>query len=94
MDLLSSKAAATASPPASCAAYEFTCSDGSCVEERLRCDDNYDCADGSDELDCGNYQLMPLFVTTCNTVCMKVAGLLCVARDVKSYSLTCVVHLL
>ena len=64
MDLLSSKAAATASPPASCAAYEFTCSDGSCVEERLRCDDNYDCADGSDESDCGNYQLMPLFVAT------------------------------
>jgi len=47
----------TVSPRRSCAPHEFTCSDGSCIDQQLRCNHNYDCADGSDEFDCGNYQL-------------------------------------
>jgi len=47
------EAAPTETPPAGCGMGEFSCSDGECIDERLKCDDNYDCADGSDELDCG-----------------------------------------
>lgn len=32
---------------------DFMCHDGHCVESHLRCDHKGDCADGSDEADCG-----------------------------------------
>ena len=39
-----------------CAEGEFLCVDGmSCVSEAYLCDGDYDCADGSDELDCGKF---------------------------------------
>ena len=46
-----------------CGPREFRCSDGSCIEARLRCDHNDDCRDGSDETDCGKYRLRPLLST-------------------------------
>jgi len=49
----------TEAPPPSCSPREFTCSDGSCVDEQLICDGNRDCRDGSDEVDCGKCQLLP-----------------------------------
>lgn len=33
-------------------AYEFVCSNGECINGALRCDGNFDCADGIDELGC------------------------------------------
>ena len=39
--------------PATCAYYEFACTDGSCIDDRLKCDGRPHCNDGSDELDCG-----------------------------------------
>jgi len=42
--------------PAECAYYEFACNDGTtCIDDRRRCDQHYDCPDRSDELNCGNY---------------------------------------
>jgi hypothetical protein len=41
------------SAPKTCAAYEFTCRDGSCIDARRVCDRRTDCRDGSDEDNCG-----------------------------------------
>lgn len=43
-----------------CDADEFRCSDGKCIEDTFRCDGLYDCADYSDEQDCGK----PLIFST------------------------------
>ena len=36
-----------------CSRGQFKCSDGSCVDVSKKCDKHNDCADGSDEQDCG-----------------------------------------
>ena len=36
-----------------CQYYEFTCRDGSCIDNSRKCDGTRDCEDGSDEYDCG-----------------------------------------
>lgn len=38
-----------------CAAEEFQCNDGKCIDDTFRCDGLYDCADYSDEQSCGKY---------------------------------------
>ena len=35
-----------------CERYQFKCSNGHCIDERLRCDSKYDCTDASDESNC------------------------------------------
>ena len=37
----------------SCNKFGFACLDGSCVDKNAVCDGNVDCADGADELQCG-----------------------------------------
>jgi len=44
---------ATTPSPSTCAYYEFQCRDGSCIDERQKCDGRPDCSDGFDELECG-----------------------------------------
>lgn len=39
--------------PPRCRADEFQCGDGQCIRASQRCDRNYHCQDGTDELDCG-----------------------------------------
>ncbi|KAG7171704.1 Low-density lipoprotein receptor-related protein 1-like 11 [Homarus americanus] len=36
----------------SCSATDFTCSDGSCIKKSKRCDQEVDCPDNTDELNC------------------------------------------
>ncbi|CAG2257611.1 unnamed protein product [Mytilus edulis] len=40
---------------ATCAANEFTCDTGDCIQSAYRCDDSFECADFSDELNCTYY---------------------------------------
>uniref|UniRef100_A0A0K0EUQ3 Very low-density lipoprotein receptor n=2 Tax=Strongyloides venezuelensis TaxID=75913 RepID=A0A0K0EUQ3_STRVS len=40
-----------------CSDDSFTCSDGSCIRRGWRCDGEYDCIDGSDELNCASLDL-------------------------------------
>jgi len=42
----------TVAPPPQCTEDEFRCNDGSCIDSRTRCNNNYDCRDGSDEDNC------------------------------------------
>lgn len=51
---------------ADCAYYEFTCNDGTCVDQRRRCDQRYDCPDYSDELNCGRIVLTNMLLILTN----------------------------
>ncbi len=46
------KTATTVLKVIGCTDDEFTCSDGSCIDSKLRCDKRDDCPGGEDELDC------------------------------------------
>ncbi|XP_076107661.1 uncharacterized protein LOC143075944 [Mytilus galloprovincialis] len=41
---------------ATCAANEFTCDNGACIQSVYRCDDSFECDDRSDELNCPSEQ--------------------------------------
>ena len=44
-----------------CESSAFKCKTGDqCVKEKTRCDDQPDCTDGSDEVDCDNGELLML----------------------------------
>lgn len=43
--------------PVSCPAVtDFVCRSGHCIESHLVCDSKADCADESDEMDCGEWK--------------------------------------
>ena len=45
------------SRPRQCGSGEWTCRNGDCIPENYRCDDQSDCYDGSDEVDCGKIKM-------------------------------------
>ena len=49
-------------PPAAttCEYYQFTCTDGTCIDEYLKCNGRRDCPDGSDEVGCDAGKLTEL----------------------------------
>ena len=51
-----------------CEYYQFTCRDGSCIDDRLKCNGREDCPDGSDELGCGMFSAA-LFLTELAELC-------------------------
>ncbi|XP_053409722.1 SCO-spondin-like [Nycticebus coucang] len=50
---------ASASPAPPCGPFEFACGSGECTPRGWRCDQEEDCADGSDERGCGELCLPP-----------------------------------
>lgn len=42
---------------AGCGEAEFRCADGRCIGYELQCNGVEECSDGSDERDCGNYDI-------------------------------------
>jgi hypothetical protein len=52
------------SAPKTCASFEFTCQDGSCIDSRRVCNRQIDCRDGSDEADCGKDSLKVIYHLT------------------------------
>lgn len=46
-----------------CQKTEFRCDTGLCIDEWRQCDNNNDCPDKSDEVDCGKVQMI-LFLPT------------------------------
>lgn len=44
---------------AGCGEAEFRCTDGRCIGYELQCNGVNECSDGSDERDCGNYNIPP-----------------------------------
>ena len=42
--------------PVTCKSSEFRCNDAQCIDSRWRCDEDFDCSDQSDEMNCpSNY---------------------------------------
>ena len=39
-----------------CKSHEFECTNGNCIDDRMVCNGNNDCEDGSDESECGKLQ--------------------------------------
>ena len=50
----------TSPVPLQCAANEWQCKNGDCIDKALRCNRVYDCVDGTDEFDCGRSPLVIL----------------------------------
>jgi hypothetical protein len=44
-----------------CLPGEFKCTSGECILGVKKCDDKYDCNDGSDETGCGKFDVLFLF---------------------------------
>ncbi|RWS31437.1 Basement membrane-specific heparan sulfate proteoglycan core protein-like protein [Leptotrombidium deliense] len=57
-----------ASSETQCTRHEFRCDDGTCVDARLRCDQQYHCPDYSDERDCDSSSLNVNIVPSKETV--------------------------
>lgn len=45
-----------------CQPGQFRCKNGQCISERKKCDNRPDCADSTDELDCGMQLMFVLFI--------------------------------
>ena len=39
-----------------CTSNQFMCTNGACIDVTSRCDGNQNCADNSDEQNCGTYR--------------------------------------
>merc|ERR1712010_444851 len=58
---------------ASCAANEFTCTSGQCIQSDWTCDTEKDCTDGSDEVNCHKVQCPQGEVQCDNYLCIEAA---------------------
>ena len=51
-----------------CSTSQFTCNNGQCVPLSSRCNNDGECNDGSDELDCGNVRKLLQMVEVCKQI--------------------------
>ena len=60
--IANSGATATTTAAPTCPSDEFTCRSGECIDTRFICDGRADCADRSDEFQCGECLMSQLYV--------------------------------
>lgn len=60
-----------------CVQGEFKCGDGSCIDNKWRCDQVSDCIDGSDEVDCGGKLLRSLHFIKVNNWLIATELIIC-----------------
>ena len=58
-----------------CSTSQFTCNNGQCVPLSSRCNNDGECNDGSDELDCGNVRKLLQMVEVCKQIILILKNL-------------------
>lgn len=70
-----------------CDSNKFRCTNGQCINRRLRCNGNFDCSDNSDELLCSN-AIKTCQFGTCSQICLPNKNFTHSCHCARGYSVT------